>query len=255
MGEALKRCNHYLFLSLAVFIFLWSCGAAPNLDTSTDTDTSTATGTGTGTDTGTGTNTSTDTDIGQDPTPITPPAPEVAMFVRGFREVDESEYLTHVTGDFDESCSISKTDLDNASQAIIKNCLMEVFELNAANANLKLDINIPEQMCNWTEYLPPTFWDRQPGVGPTAVTFRRLASGQVVFANNFTITNGTTDTTTNGVGATVSDEGDVTCQYTYQDRGSGNIVNCCIGEGTVTINNEDPNNLGNFPANLQTVER
>ena len=104
-------------------------------------------------------------------------------------------------------------------------CILEIEELDLYFNDLTLQVNVPAGMCTYVGQAGYDFFDYQPGVGPSAVSYTKDYTGTIY------------------PGTGVDSSGVPHCTYNYGDtyyHGGTNVFtgNCCIGTYAFTVSTQ-----------------
>lgn len=178
------------------------------------------------------------------PTPAPPPTTleEDFKIYTTFAELQVKSYLHDKTSaDWSKACSVSPSATTDALKYI--NCLLEVHELDLYFSGLSLNFNAPIGMCKYVEVVPYWHWRGTAGVGPTAVTIRKVGDAAPgIETETRAVNNGT-------IGATIVD-GQLKCSADHTGENDGK--NCCEGKYTLTTITDIPAS-GGSPASSSTA--
>ncbi len=164
-----------------------------------------------------------------DPTDPDDAPPNVVNNLGFYIKVDtDNKYLAYMTkgAAFNTDCSIATS----AATSQDVSCLVDIQEGDLSFHPLKFNFNSPPNFCPYVRLTPYFYWNYEPGVGPSKVTFNILTT-----AGNSSVTSCAVTTEAGIVaGCTGHDEveidtrdsGDVTCKY---DKTANKGPNCCFG--------------------------
>ena len=141
-------------------------------------------------------------------------------------------YVTHkgtgdATDNWNESCSVQSTDA-------VKNitCIIEAKELDLYFNGVEIEFNVPQNMCEYFGYLPPYYYNFEPGAGPSRVVMNSddaiqegLTTGQI---------------SVSGIGVVP----EIYCPYDYSNKANpaspnGAGPNCCTGSYSYVVYNTE----------------
>ena len=140
----------------------------------------------------------------------------------------------HQDGDWTQPCVAT---LAQVGTGVDMTCILEAQELDLYFNGVNLVWQGPQLQCNYVKMTPYSFYQFQPGIGPTTVTATQVVGSPPVIT-------GTTGGTT---GAFVNSSGAIECDADYSGTSPVAGPNCC--EGTYTYNLT----VGAGPATTTTV--
>ncbi len=135
------------------------------------------------------------------------------MYVRLEDGVSYS-YAVHESSSFTTSCTVTTS---STNKDIL--CYVEGKELDLFYNGASLVFNFPSNMCSYVNWYPYFYYDLQPGVGPTSVSYDIDANNNKV---NVVIA---------PVGTASLVGSDIVCTYDYTKSGN---PNCCEGNYNLT---------------------
>ncbi len=190
--------------------------------------------------TSTGSNNSSSTGGGtDDSTPVDPePTNSSLFYVHGIPETGVTGY-THVKDQsWDTKCTV---DLDAPLAADrSKTCIVEMQEYDTYMTKLTLKYNVPSHpKCRYIWRRPYYFALREPGVGPTAISYFENSAGEI--QPTVTYSGGSSGS------SVYLSKGQIYCKYDYSINPDGS--NCCKGEYTASISK--PDGMGGFTVSTE----
>lgn len=137
-------------------------------------------------------------------------------------------------------CSADTEGTDASEKEI--NCTLDMKELELKQRGFGVDLTFPleTEKCAYVAFEPYFFFRDQAGFGPTNVTIRKEADGDVAFKGT--------------APDNVSLQGELpVCAFDYSKTDS-TLPNCCQGKYRLTTETEDPDNPGSFPNPVTTEQ-
>ncbi|MFN3697328.1 MAG: hypothetical protein ACK4VO_07800 [Pseudobdellovibrio sp.] len=196
--------------------------------------------------------------------PASPPA-DVSTASQFFVAVDtKTVYPTYTSQigalgvpSYGTKCAVEKS--TTAHQSL--SCVVEAPELSLWYGGLQLAVNIPSGMCEYMREIPYWYYNKEIGVGPTAITKEITntsdATGGVTTTYRCSVDGSGLSATCSGYTEAnfIAEGGSLTEKCIYDTTGSLNGKNCCFGgyslttitrtvdaSGTVTaVTTNDPN--------------
>jgi len=146
------------------------------------------------------------------------------FFVNVSSPTGTTMYL-HQDGDWTQPC---RSTLAQVGTGVDMTCILEAQELDLYFNGINLVWQGPQLQCNYVQVIPYSFYQFQPGVGPTVVNATQVTGDPPVITS---VSGGTTT-------AFVNSSGTINCGTDYSEASPVAGPNCCQGNYTYNLTSD-----------------